>query len=173
MVSTRTLLRAQLLLFHLSPLVLANPLRLVLPTLFNSALSNSTNLSSINTSSFNDVSCFDASTVRPRPIYYDCTRAIAEMDKGTGTRPYIFGRGDDVNYKLPRTFISGTCLVNLDMVYDDDRDTLPFLAIKDVARDLATRCIDGSVFKVGGVASVSPRKLLYITIMGTVTTGTS
>ena len=79
---------------------------------------------------------------------------------------YSFGRGDDATYKLPRTFYRGTCLINLDMIYDDQTDSLTLREVREAALDLARQCTNGHVFNVGGSKAVEPRKVLYITILG-------
>lgn len=88
------------------------------------------------------------------------------MVVGSDTRIYTFGRGSGVNYKLPKSFESGTCSVTLDMIYDDDRDMLTLPVVQDIANTLALRCATGPVFNLGGIAAVGPANVLYITMMG-------
>ena len=87
------------------------------------------------------------------------------MSTGSDTLTYTFGRGR-ATYKLPKTFHSGTCSVTLDMVYDDQRERLTLAVVQDVALRLALRCATGPIFNLGGVAAVSPKKLLHVTIIG-------
>lgn len=89
-----------------------------------------------------------------------------DMNTGSDTQIYTFGRGSPVTYKLPKTFYSGTCSVTLDMVYDDQRERLTMPVIQDVALRLALRCATGPTFNLGGVAAVSSKNLLHVTIIG-------
>lgn len=161
-------LTTQILLFHLAPSIFATPLHLDLSILFNSALLNSTSLPIINTTSPNDVHlCFDPRPDRLPTRYSDCESAVSEINTGTDMRLYTFGRGSRATYKLPRTFHSGTCVINLDMVYDDQTDKLTLPEVQQAALALALRCATGTVFNTGGVTAVGGRKVLQITIIGT------
>ena len=84
-------------------------------------------------------------------------------------RTYVFGRGpriSGVTYRLPKTFRVRTCIITLDMVYEEQQDRLSFFAIREAALDLAVQCTSGPVFEVGGIQSVEPRHLLFITMFG-------
>ena len=106
--------------------------------------------------------------------YRDCQAALDEMEAGQrGRRSYLFGRGDRATYKLPKTFISGTCALTLDMVYDDQIARLTVLEIGNTAHDIIARCTTGAVFNVGGSAAVGPSNVLYITILGVALSSTS
>lgn len=89
------------------------------------------------------------------------------MDKGRDMRSYIFGRDSTATFQLPKTYYSGTCVLNLDMVYDDQMDRLFILEIMEAAFALALRCATGTEFNRGGVAIVGLKKVLHITIIGT------
>ncbi|CAF9942654.1 hypothetical protein IMSHALPRED_004347 [Imshaugia aleurites] len=154
------------LLFYFVQSISSHPLQLDLPILIDSSLSNSTTLPRINTSFSNVFPCFYPGTDHLPTNYQDCGKAIMEMPPRTDPRTYTFGRGLYASYKLPKTFINGTCLVNLDMVYDEQEDDLTFSEIRDAAFNLAIQCAAGGKFKMGGVAAVRPRNVMYITIMG-------
>lgn len=162
MLSGLAALGAQTLLLHLAQSTFATPLQLYTPTLIHPAFSNST---ALPTNSFH--SCFDPQPGRLTAKYRDCETATLEINKGKDKQRYIFGRGSLATYKLPKTFSSGTCVVNLDMVYNDQMDSLTILEIQEAAFDLALRCATGTTFNQGGVAAVGPSEVLYITILGT------
>lgn len=166
MLSVLAMLSAQFMLFRLAPSILALPLQLDLPTLFNSALLNSTTLSIINTRLRDETPCFDPRPDREPTNYRDCEAAILEMNLKRDQDQYIFGRGSHATYKLPRTFHSGTCAVNLDMVYEEQTDRLTLPEIQGAAFAMANECTSGTVFNRGGSVAVGPKKVLYVTILG-------
>ena len=160
---------AQILLLEFAQTILASPLQLNLPTLLDSALLNPINPPIINMSSLGEALCFDPSPSHIPTNYRDCALAASEIARASDTRIYTFGRGsgDGITYKLPKTFESGTCSITLDMVYDDQRDRLTLATIQDAARRLALVCTTGPVFTVGGLSAVGPTRVLYVTILGT------
>ena len=168
MLPTLVLLSAQIILLQLAPATLATPLQLDLPILFDSTLLNTTILPTVNTIVHEEYSCFNPVPDRLPTNYADCTMAAIEMHKGTEKRFYIFGRGIYATYQLPKTFFSGTCVLTLDMVYDDQLDSLTFDVIRDTIFGLALRCATGPVFDSGGIAAVGPRNVLHVTIFGKV-----
>ena len=89
------------------------------------------------------------------------------MHTARDLRVYIFGRGERATYKLPKMFRSGTCVLNLDMVYEDQVDRLSLIQVREAALDLALRCTSGHLFNSGGILAVEPNNILYITIFGT------
>ena len=115
----------------------------------------------------------------PRPdriptTYYDCHKALDKLEVGhDGRTSYVFGRGDRVTYKLPKTFHSGTCALTLDMVYDDQTARLTILEVATTASSLIVRCTTGTLFQYGGSLAVGPSNVLYITIIGTAVSSTS
>lgn len=164
-------LSAQILLLQLAPAILASPLQLDVPILFDSTLLNTTILPIVNTGVQKEYPCFNPKPDRLPTNYADCTMAAIEMHKATDTRLYTFGRGSHATYKLPKTFFKGTCVLTLDMVYDDQLDSLTFDVIRDTIFSLALRCATGPVFDRGGVAAVGPRNVLHVTIIGNVVQG--
>lgn len=173
MLSMFAALSAHILLFHLTPSISATPLQLHLPTLVNSASLNSTSLSINNTTLLDDYYCFSPLPDRLPTTYNDCAAAALEMKTSTDTEVHTFGRGSSATYKLPKSFYSGTCVVTLDMAYDDQTDKLTLREIQDAAFTLALRCATGSVFNVGGIIAVGSKKVLHVTILGTVAPSTS
>ena len=166
------MLSAHALLYTLITSIFATPLILSPPTLLNLPSSNPTTLSLVNTTLHADFHCFEERSDRRPTDYQDCENAITEMHRSTDHRRYTFGRGSSATYKLPRTFQSGTCVITLDMVYDEQNDKLTFAEVREAALALALRCTSGPVFNVGGVKAVEPKKVLYITILGAVPSGT-
>ncbi|KAF6227480.1 hypothetical protein HO133_008924 [Letharia lupina] len=169
----KQVLSAQILLFYLAPVILASPLQPHLPTLFNSVTLNPPTLSIINTTFLDDNPCLYPSPVRLPTTYHDCAAAAMQITKGSVMEHYTFGRGRHATYKLPKTFHSGTCVVNLDMVYDDQEDTMTLLEIQGAAFALAIQCTAGAVFNLGGIEAVGPKKQLYVTIVGVMAQSTS
>lgn len=161
------LLSTEILLFNLAPFIFASSLHLDLPTLSNSALQNASTLQIINTTFSNHESpCFDPAPARLPITYSDCISASLKLLLKGADIQYTFGRGGRVTYKLPKTFFSGTCVINLDMVFDEQTDKLTLLEVQQAALDLARRCTTGTDFRTGGVAAVGPKNVLYITIIG-------
>lgn len=99
--------------------------------------------------------------------------AAREMHTEADMQMYTFGRGNDVTYKLPRTFWRGTCVINLDMVFDHQTDRLTFWEVRETALILARQCTSGQPFNAGGMVTVEPHNVLYITIFGTTPPSTS
>ena len=135
---------------------------------------NSSNLQAIDSSLPKMSPCFTPKPDRFPANYLDCYAALDELEKGHGGRTsYIFGRGDQVTYKLPKTFHSGTCTLTLDMVYDDQTARLTILEVANTASNLIVRCTTGAIFKYGGSLAVGPSDVLYVTIIGAAVSSTS
>ncbi len=157
------------MLFILAPSIFATRVQSKLPILLvNPALLNSTALSSVGTDVLNVQPCFEPKPDRLPARYQDCESAAMKMHSVADTRRYIFGRGSFATYKLPRTFSHGTCVVNLDMVYEEETDILTFVEVRSAVLLLARSCTLGPVFHVGGVAAVGPANALFVTIFGSV-----
>ena len=166
-------LSTHILLFHLTLSISATNVQLNLPTLFNSAQLNSSALSLVNTTLYDHAPCFERRSDRLPANYHDCKTAIEKIPRSSGRLPYIFSRSSHSTYKLPRSFHSGTCFINLDMLHDEQTDILTLNQVREAALALALDCTTGPVFDLGGVRAVEPRNLLYITIMGVAPLGTS
>lgn len=76
-----------------------------------------------------------------------------------------FTRKRGVGYQVPRQWISGTCVLAIDMISDEAEDTLTFYEIGQVAYILALGCVIHPPH-LGGERSVGERKLLNVTIFG-------
>lgn len=162
-------LSAQLVVLSHLPSTFANPLQYNLPTLLTPEPQNSTMLPLLNMTAHNESPCFLPSVERLPVNYQDCEAAVDEMHHGSDMRVYTFGRGprsSGVTYRLPKTFCVGTCVLTLDMVYEEQMDRLSFFQVNEVALNLALQCTNGHYFNVGGVESVEPRNVLFITIFG-------
>ena len=167
------LIRTQMFMI-LANSIFATPLQLERP---NSILQlvplNSTNLPTIDSSSLKEDPCFIPRSDRLPTTYADCVAALDEMKDGrSGRTSFLFGRGDLVSYKLPRTFIRGTCALNLDMVYDDQTARLTIRQVGYAALNLIQRCTPGAVFNRGGSIAVGPSNVLYVTIIGVAVSST-
>ena len=99
--------------------------------------------------------------------------AARDMHTEADMQVYTFGRGNDVTYKLPRTFWRGTCVINLDMVFEHQTDRLTFWEVRETALVLARQCTSGQPFNTGGMVTLEPNNVLHITIFGTTPPGTS
>ena len=162
-------LSAQLLVLAHLPSIFANPLQHNLPTLLTPEPRNSTMLPPVNITAVDEFPCFSPSTERLPVDYQDCETAVTEMYRGSDMRVYTFGRGprsSGVTYRLPKTFHVRTCVLTLDMVYEDQKDRLSFFQVREVALNLALLCTTGYFFRVGGIQAVEPRNLLFVTIIG-------
>ena len=166
MLPAHAVIGTHILILKFLPTIFAIPLQLNLPILLDSTLLSPTTSAIINTTFPGQYSCFDPHPTRLPTTYEDCASAVMEMNKGSDTRTYTFGRGSHATYTLPKTFYSGTCSVTLDMVYDDQLERLTLAVIQDVALRLALRCAIGPIFNLGGVAAVSPKNVLYVTVVG-------
>ena len=171
--SILAVLSTHILLFHLTLLTFATNVQLNLPTSFNSAQLDSSALPLVNITLFDYEPCFERRSDRLTANYHDCKTAIEKIPRSSGRRRYIFGRSAHSTYKLPRSFHSGTCIITLDMIHDEQTDILTLTQIRETALALALKCTRGPVFDLGGVQAVEPRNLLYITILGVVPLGTS
>ena len=135
---------------------------------------NFSNSQTLDSSSLNRSPCFLRRQDRFPAASHDCYAALGELIAGhPGRTSYIFGRGDGVTYKLPKNFDSGSCTLNLDMVYDDQTATLTVSEVADTASDLIELCTTGRIFKYGGSIAVRPSNVLYVTIIGAAVSSTS
>ena len=92
-----------------------------------------------------------------------------EMHHGSDMRVYTFGRGprsSGVTYRLPKTFRVRTCVLTLDMVYEDQKERLSFFQVHEAALNLAQQCTTGIWFHFGGILAVEPNNVLFITMFG-------
>ena len=76
-----------------------------------------------------------------------------------------FSRKRGVGYQVPRQWISGTCVLAIDMISDEAEDTLTFHEIGLDAYVLALGCVIHPPH-LGGKRLVGLRKLLTVTIFG-------
>ncbi|KAM0801401.1 hypothetical protein BDR22DRAFT_820906 [Usnea florida] len=168
------LIRTQIFIFFAIS-TLATPLQLErLDPILQLVPLNFSNLQTIDSSSLNEGPCFSPRPARFPAASDDCYAALGELIAGhRGRTSYIFGRGDGVTYKLPKNFDSGSCTLNLDMVYDDQTATLTVSEVADTASDLIELCTTGIVFKYGGSIAVRPSNVLYVTIIGVAVPNTS
>ena len=165
MLRTLTALSAQLLILCLLSSIHAFPFQPNAPTSLSLVTLNSTILSS-SSPIVNEHPCFGDQDHRPPTNLNDCSQAISAIHRSTDSRRYTFSRGRQAQYPLPKSYSSGTCQITLDMIYDEQVDRLTFPQIQHAALILATRCTDGPIYRAGGVGSVGPDHVMYITILG-------
>lgn len=159
------------LFLTLTSCILASPLQRASPFLLSTAINNSTSLSVVNVTSpdVGPENCFEPNPNYLPTNYRDCESAMLQLNPHGTVSELIFSRMSLANgYKLPRFFRSGTCVLYLDMVYDDDFDTMTLGDVATIASQLALQCtVTVSSNALGGVARVGPKQLMCVELMGT------
>jgi len=162
------------LVFTLLSSINASPMQLASPILLGTSLNNNTNLSVFNSTTLQigPENCFEPKPGRIVTNYRDCEQAAIQFNPESIVAQLIFSRGPSAQYKLPRSFRAGTCVMYLDMPFDEDYDTLTLPDIALVAGKLAMECTaQGSSNAFGGIAAVGPKKLLHVEFFGRVDPG--
>ncbi|CAF9915278.1 MAG: hypothetical protein HETSPECPRED_002348 [Heterodermia speciosa] len=102
-----------------------------------------------------------------RPTTFKACRAVIKWlgshDKEQG--PITFSRRPGVGYRVPDQWLSGNCVVSIDMHSDDDVDTLSFREIAVEAYTIALGCVI-SPPHLGGDGHVGPKGVMNVTILG-------
>ena len=103
----------------------------------------------------------------------DCDLAAYDMNKDFDkSADYAtFSRQPSAEYRLPRIYRSGSCLIYLDMVSDMDEDTIYTAEITAETMSLVSQCVGGPDRKpedphLGGVADIGIRQLLHVVVFG-------
>lgn len=156
----------------LRTLAIASPFHPNLPTSLRPSSASTLEFFPRTTSTFINASyCFEPKT-GPLPLNYrDCEVAASEIDPLRLTYPVTFSRRPYAQFKLPKSYRSGTCIIRLDMVHDTDEDRFPLLNVRGAAMELAQACVrpDPSAGpRLGGSVSVGPAKLLHVVMFGKV-----
>ena len=104
---------------------------------------------------------------RLRPTTFKACSAVIKWlgshDKEQG--PITFSRQHGVGYRVPDQWLSGNCVVGIDMHSDDDVDTLSFREIVIQAWTIALACVI-SPPHLGGSGDVGPRGVMNVTVIG-------
>lgn len=90
-------------------------------------------------------------------------RWLGSHDKEQG--PITFSRRLGVGYRVPDQWLSGSCVVGIDMHSDDDEDTLSFREIVVEAYTIALACVI-SPPHLGGSGTVGPKRVMNVTVIG-------
>ena len=102
-----------------------------------------------------------------RPTTFKACKAVIRWlgshDKEEG--PITFSRRSGVGYHVPDQWLSGNCLVSIDMHSDDDEDTLSFREIVIEAYTIALACVI-SPPHLGGYGPVGPKRVMNVTVKG-------
>lgn len=102
-----------------------------------------------------------------RPTTFKACKAVIRWlgshDKEQG--PITFSRRLGVGYRVPDQWLSGSCVVGIDMHSDDDEDTLSFREIVVEAYTIALACVI-SPPHLGGSGTVGPKRVMNVTVIG-------
>ena len=157
------------LIFLIPNPIVASPLQLASPVLIGTSLNNSTSLTILNSTVLqtNSAKCFGAQDVDLPVKNRHCKSAAMQLNYDHHTRPYIFSRSPEAQYRLPRFFQSDECAMYLDMISEDDFDTMTLPDIEAVADSLISQCVvAGHAYQFGGLATVGPKHLLHVMFYG-------
>ena len=113
--------------------------------------------------------CFESQTSRVTPDSVDCDSAILQMGRDFTREMMRFSRQSNADFKLPRSYRYGSCVVYLDMVHDADEDIVSTSRIVTDALSLNRECVhdpDPWKYQLGGVISIWPKDLLYVVLFG-------
>lgn len=141
---------------------------------FHSNLSSASILNSFptNTSTLSSAGyCFEPRIGRLPPNYRDCELTASQIDPLRFTSPVTFSRRPEAQFKLPKSYRSGTCIIYLDMVQDTDEDRFPLIDVWDATMNLAHACVRPDPWagpRLGGFISVGPARSLCVVIFGRV-----
>ena len=118
----------------------------------------------------NMIGCFAREAASRQPIApttykacYDIVRRLVHHDKAEAAM--TFSRKPDAGFRVPEHWVSGNCVLTIDMDSDNDEETLSF---KDLAIDAGTvmvRCVMIPPH-LGGTTIVGQRKSMNVTVFG-------
>lgn len=163
-----------LLLFSLHGLsAFAWSLQSRIPSLLNTSSANKVSLSIPNNSSNDDAfgDCFNPTTPR-RGLYpaneQDCLNAVQDLLSIKDVfRPITFARRGKAGFRLPRVVRSATCVISIDVMYDEDKDYFHPYLLYTAAVDIAHRCTQ-STFRFGGRNTAGPKRVVNVLVFGRV-----
>lgn len=145
-------------------------LQLNVSSLLNTSSSDAVILWNLNNSSNND-DCFNPPTPR-RGLYpaeeQDCLNAAHDLyNVRDPFHPITFARRNNVGFKLPKVFRSGTCVISIDLLDDRESDKFKPILVYTTAVDIAHRCTQGA-FRLGGRTRAGPKKVVDVLVFGRV-----
>ena len=119
---------------------------------------------------FGDIGCFVREVAMRQPIApttfkacYELVKRLVHHDKAEAAM--IFSRKPEAGFRVPEHWVSGNCVLTIDMDSDNDEETLSF---KDLAVDAGTvmvRCVMNPPH-LGGTILVGRRKSMNVTVFG-------
>lgn len=125
----------------------------------------------LNTSNADKGECFSESgPLARKPLYpvksLDCMNAADEMMKNRRARNWMtFGRRAGMDFKLPWTARSKSCVVTVDALNDVDFDTIVLFEVYLTALNRIGECTTGkNIF--GGSKVVGPKNVMYVFVFG-------
>ena len=117
-----------------------------------------------------DVGCFVREAAFREPIApttfkvcYELVKGLVHHDKAEAAM--IFSRKPGAGFRVPEHWVSGNCVLTIDMDSDNDEETLSF---KDLAVDagmVMVRCVMNPPH-LGGTILVGRRKSMNVTVFG-------
>jgi hypothetical protein len=113
--------------------------------------------------------CFDPPA--PRTGLYptnleDCSNAAQGLIQDREPfRPIIFARKGIAGYRLPKVVRNGTCVISIDVLNDNDKDTFTLWKAYTAAIDIARRCTQGP-YTLGGRTTVGPKNVVNVVVFG-------
>ena len=118
----------------------------------------------------NVIGCFAREAAFRQPVApttfkacYEIVKRLVHHDKAEAAM--IFSRKPGAGFRVPEHWVSGNCVLTIDMDSDNDEETLSF---KDLAVDAGTvmvRCVM-SPPHLGGTTIVGQRKSMNVTVFG-------
>ena len=127
--------------------------------------------SNFSISSGNKAKCFSKRDLSPRMHLYpakslDCVNAADEMLKrGPVHVEMRFGRRAGLDFRLPWSARSESCIVSIDTLNDRDFDTLTLWEVYQTVLDQIRECTIGGN-PLYGSRAVGPRNIVYIYVFG-------
>lgn len=116
-----------------------------------------------------DSDCFNPAI--PREGLYparteDCFNAAKDLFAVRDPfRAITFARRPRVGFQLPKVFRSGTCVISIDVMNDDDKDVFKPWLVYITAREIASRCTEGA-FRFGGRTMTGPKMVVDVLVFG-------
>lgn len=99
-------------------------------------------------------------------IFKDCLEPIKNLVKyDKAYAPTLFSRKRGLGFKLPAHWISGSCVMLLDICSDDEEDSETFYAIAVEAGILNGACV-AQPPHFGGTNRVGPKQIMNISLFG-------
>ncbi|KAL8667324.1 MAG: hypothetical protein Q9202_000898 [Teloschistes flavicans] len=122
----------------------------------------------VATVSSTEIDCFRSESSTSQPTVFNrCSIAIEKMapDIRLARKPQHFSRNDGEGYKVPADWRQGNCLVQLDVLSDDDSDTATLFGLAIQANVLNNLCVIKEPH-LGGSLILGKDRRLNLTVLG-------